>query len=311
LWLANSALLRSAKQLHERSPSDWLLDGKFISKFKTNLYLILKDYGAGLFPPRRASQADTFKIERTAQVNDDGSQNPEIIRGGMGKPFNYPIHMLRHYFWSYLELVERLESLGIFSPARILETGCGFGWTSEFLALRGYSVVGTTLVPQDVALAKKRAESIRKKGLECRLDFVAAPMEEVSQALGVNNRTSPGFDAVFCLEALHHTHDWRASLRSMTECLKPGGWLLACSEPPTLHTWICYRSASILKTPEIGFPRGAIEGCLRDLGYTDIQTARPVRIDKVCDGWKYCAPFTFDNGSLMARSSWIMGRKKS
>jgi len=309
-WLANSSLLKSARQLHESSPNDWILDGRFSSKFKTNLYLILNDYGKGLFPPKRTSRESAFDVEMTAQVDDQGRQSPEVIRSGIGKPFNYPLHMLRHYFWSYTQLLERLEALGVTPPARILETGCGFGWTTEFLALRGYDALGASLVPQDIAQARKRVDSIRAKGLECRLDFVASPMEDISRTLGAGKKTAHGFDAAFCLEALHHAFDWKASLRSMTECLKPGGHLLVCSEPPALHTFICYRSASILKTPEIGFERGAIEGFMRELGYENIQSARPVRIEKVRDGWKRLSPFTFDGGSMMARSRWIVGKKK-
>ena len=40
------------------------------------------------------------------------------------------------------------------TPARVLDLGCGTGWTSTFLALRGYTVVGQDIAPDMLSLAR-------------------------------------------------------------------------------------------------------------------------------------------------------------
>src|SRR2546428_6810667 len=105
---------------------------------------------------------------------------------------------------------------------------------AEFLAMSGYSVVGTSIAPNEIALANVRAESFRRKGLKNELSFKASPMESVDGALS----DAHGFDGVLVFEALHHAFDWRQAIAAAYRCLKPGGWLVLANEPNVLHTFI-------------------------------------------------------------------------
>jgi cyclopropane fatty-acyl-phospholipid synthase-like methyltransferase len=127
----------------------------------------------------------------------------------------------------------------------------------------GYHVISTTLSPQDVKTAALRIESMKTQGLSAKLQFRACPMETVHEHVG---ELGP-FDAVFVFEALHHAFDWKASLASAFSCLRPGGWLLICSEPNYLHTAISYRVGKLSNTHEIGFWKGELTAQLRRVGF--------------------------------------------
>jgi len=204
-----------------------------------------------------------------------------------------------------IRIIETMESLGITAPARILELGCGGGWISEILALRGYDVTGTEISEAITEHASLRIGSLKAKKLECSLNFIATPMEEVHQ------HVPPGhFDAAFCYEALHHVFDWREALDAMDRYLRPGGWLFLFSEPSALHTYICHRSAKIWKTQEIGFHGKELRNHLLRLGYNPIKVERPVWGEGLSVLFKRCMPFTIIAGSLVSRAYWISARKR-
>lgn len=303
--LANSFLLRPGKSLHEQYSKDWQMGGSFVRKLMANVYLILQDYSTGEFPPKHESREATFAQERDQFAQFEFQSLEQSLKEVRSKPFNAGIYMLKHYLWAFTQGVSMMESKGIKPGDRLLELGCGSGWLSELYALRGYSVVGTTIAPVDITNAKTRIPAIKAGGLSVDLDFVCSPMEEVDQKV---DHTKP-FDVAFCFEALHHTFDWRESLSSAGRCLRPGGYLMLFSEPPTLHTFICYRSSKILKTQEIGFKPSEIAAHLKSMGYEDIQIHRPIAIERVRDLWRKFAPFVLENGSVMARALWVSARK--
>jgi SAM-dependent methyltransferase len=107
-------------------------------------------------------------------------------------------------------------------PARVLDAGCGTGWTSWFLARRGYDVTGLDIAPDMV----ESARSNHQPEVLTNLKFVAADYERT----GFENE----FDAVIFFESLHHAEDERAALRMAFRALKPGG-LLVTSEPGRGH----------------------------------------------------------------------------
>src|SRR5689334_13878317 len=59
---------------------------------------------------------------------------------------------------------------------RLLDLGCGTGWTSTFFARRGYDVIGQDVVPEAIDAARQlKAES----GLS-NLDFVTGDYESLA-----------------------------------------------------------------------------------------------------------------------------------
>jgi SAM-dependent methyltransferase len=108
-------------------------------------------------------------------------------------------------------------------PARILDIGCGTGWTSVFFAKARYEVVGLDIAPDMIRLAN---ENKAAEGLE-NLSFICADYEE--------SRFDQEFDvAVFC-DSLHHAIDELKAVEMAYRALRPGGICIA-SEPGKGHS---------------------------------------------------------------------------
>jgi SAM-dependent methyltransferase len=108
-------------------------------------------------------------------------------------------------------------------PARVLDLGCGSGWTSEFLARRGYEVVGQDLAPDMIALAKARLGDAGAG----KLSFVVCDHESLPFL--------DEFDVALFYDALHHAVDPAASMASAFRALKSGG-VLVTLEPGAGHS---------------------------------------------------------------------------
>ena len=109
-------------------------------------------------------------------------------------------------------------------PARILDMGCGGGWTSAFYARRGYHVVGQDIAPDMIELAE---ENKAQHGVGDNLSFVCSDYE------GLDFKEE--FDAVIFFDCLHHAEDERAAIASAYNALKPGG-ILITHEPGEGHS---------------------------------------------------------------------------
>lgn len=110
-----------------------------------------------------------------------------------------------------------------FGP-RILDLGCGPGWTSIFLAGRGLDVVGADVSPDMLEIARENAN---RMGMN--IDFQTADMQ------GGFHFAQP-FDGVLIFDALHHCQDEVAVLRHCFANLVPGGKILLV-EPDWFHEY--------------------------------------------------------------------------
>lgn len=150
------------------------------------------------------------EIEYLAQIGAAG------VEHALGKPYT------NSDCGTTLAAVGTIMALLPPPPGRLLDLGCGSGWTSVMHAQRGYSVVGQDLAPAMIELAN---ENKRRSGLE-RLDFVVADYE----ALDYRDE----FDCAVFFDALHHAEDETAALSSVFRALKPGGMLIT-HEPGEGH----------------------------------------------------------------------------
>src|SRR5579864_2184272 len=85
-------------------------------------------------------------------------------------------------------------------PARLLDLGCGTGWTSVFFARAGYEVVGLDISPDMI----EQAEANRERARLDRLDFTVCDYEAMAFA--------GEFDAAVFYDALHHAVDEGAAV---------------------------------------------------------------------------------------------------
>jgi SAM-dependent methyltransferase len=106
------------------------------------------------------------------------------------------------------------DRAGIREGTRVLDAGCGVGASSIWLAKnRGAVVVGITIAPEQVELARKFAID---SGVNHLVRF-----EEMDYAA---TTLPPGsFDVVWNLDSICHAFDKRAYLRHVLELLRPGG----------------------------------------------------------------------------------------
>jgi 2-polyprenyl-3-methyl-5-hydroxy-6-metoxy-1,4-benzoquinol methylase len=125
------------------------------------------------------------------------------------------------YFTDWATIATMLEHIGLPSGARVIDVGCGAGWTSLFLAEAGYDIVGYDLVPANIEVARRRAGR-----WGCSARFEVADMEALP--------AGEAADAALLFDALHHSNRQRLVLQSVAQRLRPGGWLLL-GEPSWLH----------------------------------------------------------------------------
>lgn len=150
------------------------------------------------------------EIEYLARIGDTGAAHAR------GKPFSDPDcgRMLADMAGVFMVLPP--------APARLLDLGCGSGWTSVFLARRGYRVTGQDIAPDMIALAEANRSEAGVDGLDFRVcDY---------ESLGFQGE----FDAALFYDALHHADDPGEALANVCRALKPGGMLITI-EPGDGH----------------------------------------------------------------------------
>jgi 2-polyprenyl-3-methyl-5-hydroxy-6-metoxy-1,4-benzoquinol methylase len=255
--------------LWEQNRRDWHLPLTHSEKLRCGIYLILSDYSQGRFPPRFPERDSAHEAEIAARHNLPGLDERQFFEAEMRKPFAWGDAQKR-YLRNYIQICDLLAECGVNPPARLLELGCGSGWLAEFLAVAGFGVTATTISPADVEDAGRRVPALAAKGAPVSLQFRAAAMESVDEAV---SDLAP-FEAVYVFEALHHAFAWREAIDAAYRCLAPGGWLLLCNEPNRLHTFVSYRVARLSNTHEIGFSRAELREQLRAAGFRRLVVAR-------------------------------------
>jgi SAM-dependent methyltransferase len=115
-------------------------------------------------------------------------------------------------------------------PARILDLGCGTGWTSCLFARRGYDVVGQDIAPDMIYHARRNRRRNRVRNLR----FVVSDYEDLD--------FDEEFHAAVFFDSLHHSLSEENALRAVYRALGPGG-ICITSEPGQGHA----RSAEALE----------------------------------------------------------------
>jgi SAM-dependent methyltransferase len=176
------------------------------------------------------------------------------------------------------------------APARILDLGCGGGWTSVFFARAGYDVVGQDIAPDMVALAQENAAH---HGLTDRLSFVCSDFE----SLGMDDQ----FDAAVFFDSLHHAEDEQLAIRAAYNALKPGGVLIT-HEPGDGHSFhpSSIEAMEMYGVTERDMPPRLIMECGRKVGFGDMRAVpMPPELFSI-----------FYSGRSFSKKSWSKDRLK-
>lgn len=157
------------------------------------------------------------------------------------------------------DMAALIELLDLPEGARVLDVGCGPGWTSTFLARMGYIVTGFDLAPDMVTLAERRAV---REGVSERCSFRVADSEAFDLA--------GEFDAVVVYDTLHHTQHEQAVLENCWRALRPGGKLVL-AEPGFLHGKRAQGVTEELGVTERGFAPRALKQTLTRAGFRAVR----------------------------------------
>lgn len=100
-------------------------------------------------------------------------------------------------------------------PRQLLHLGCGVGWLSHMLALRGYEVTGVDIAPEAIAAAQNRRDAAGLVNLHYETGDYEHPVARAA------------FDGVLFYDALHHAEAPALALATAYQALRPGGLLIA------------------------------------------------------------------------------------
>jgi SAM-dependent methyltransferase len=180
-----------------------------------------------------------------SRLTEDGK------RHAAGKPYTDP------ECGQLLMTVGQIVTLLPSPPARVLDLGCGTGWTSECYARAGYRVTGLDISADMVAVAARLRTAPG-------LSFVVGDFEQVPH--------SAAFDAVVSYGAVHHAEDLPATLSACRMALKPGG-VLVLMEPGEGHAEsdTTRRCAAQFGISERGLPPALLCSTLRSAGFREVE----------------------------------------
>jgi SAM-dependent methyltransferase len=162
------------------------------------------------------------------------------------------------HHWAAVTDVANRHGIG----PRVLDLGCGPGWSSIFLAGRGCQVTAVDVAQDMLSLARENAGRL---GLT--IEFLEADMQ--APGLPLDDRR---YDTVLILDALHHCPDERSVLRNAFDALRPGGSILLV-EPDWFHEYSrsSARARRDFGTTERGLGYGRLKRSLRASGFVDLR----------------------------------------
>jgi len=114
-------------------------------------------------------------------------------------------------------LDQTLRTVPIPPAARLLEVGCGAGFSAEYLRGRYSHFCGVDYSEQLIAYARAH---------------FAGPYTRFEAVNLKDFRDEQGFDLVFMIGVLHHVDEVELAMRQLVALLKPGGWLVVNEPQP-------------------------------------------------------------------------------
>ncbi len=166
--------------------------------------------------------------------------------------------------WEYLaDFAQILAQLPV-APARLLDLGCGSGWTTEMFARCGYNAVGVDIAPDFIALANRKLAPGLDLHFKCHDYERSVPFGE--------------FDCVVIFDALHHADDPSLVVHRAAEALRPGGTFVVL-EPGAGHSTTADSIGVMEKygTTEKDMPFSFFSPFLCQAGFTNVRQYLRVR----------------------------------
>jgi ubiquinone/menaquinone biosynthesis C-methylase UbiE len=191
-------------------------------------------------------------MAKQAEIDYLAQISPDDLRNILRKPFSDASCHL------HLMQIGAILSLLPPPPARLLDAGCGTGWTSLFYARRGYDVVGVDIAPDMI----EQANHLKEQEEIANVRFVVSDYEEMP--------FDAAFDAAVFYDSLHHAVDEGLALRAVYRALAPGGRCVT-SEPGKGHADNAVEVVRRFGVTERDMPPGRIIAAGREAGFRRCQ----------------------------------------
>ena len=157
--------------------------------------------------------------------------------------------------------------MGLDETSRVLDFGCGTGWTAAILTERGARYLGIDPSAEGIAVAQKRSLSAPK----ARFHRMAMD-ESVTEALH-----GARFTHIFALDALYFVPDLESTLRALRDALEPGGLLTTIAH--------LYRESRVAES--------LVDGITREYGYPHFLSGVQWQILLNRNGWNDVRRYRF------------------
>ena len=168
------------------------------------------------------------------------------------KPFSDP-----RAFREFTLVLDLIRSA--YPTGKLLDIGCGPGWTSVLLATAGYHVTAVDVAPAMIDILQAQAQQ-RSVAVDCVVAD-ASQLELPAQ----------DYDVALFFDALHHFPNYGLALQRAYDHLAPGGMILLM-EPSWLHRHSPHakRAAQKYDVTELGFSRRELQHALGDAGFRNV-----------------------------------------
>jgi D-aspartate ligase len=193
-----------------------------------------------------------------------------------------------------------VDTLGLNPGTRVLEVGCGAGWTSMTLAERGYDVDATDTVAQ---MLERTREKAQRAGVSERVRTQVADVH----ALEFEDET---FDLGLALGVIPWLHSPPTALRELARVLRPGGHLIVNADNHLRLTYMMDPQRTPLLAP-IRRPARRLAGRTdgRNNGPANVAHLKQdfdrlldsVGLDRVASTTIGFGPFTFFNREVIGK----------
>ena len=171
------------------------------------------------FTPGGDASTDAGAHHKAAEISIQGKvDDPAFFGPGFSAPFNP---------WNTeftLGLVKRfgvmVSALDLRRGEAMIDSGCGYGWTTEWLFKSGINAIGVDICRTYLDIAVQRMGTLRPHLLVADVENLPICPASV--------------DAVLAFESFHHLPNRQAAMRAYDRALRPGGRVVL-SEPGAAH----------------------------------------------------------------------------
>lgn len=140
-------------------------------------------------------------------------------------------------FWvDTFHFLDLVKAMGLSQRSRIIDVGCGPGWTLHWLCKLGYSVVGCDISQEMIDVAEQRMKADPYPPyVEHEFDYELLVHDVEEAPLGVGDLA----DAAIFESVLHHFYNPVATLRNIAKDLKSDGiiGIVEAAAPPVGSEW--------------------------------------------------------------------------